>query len=144
VIRTVYCPSEEKIPEAEELAAKHSLSITVGESESMQGLDFDRNSVSVVYIPTIHLFSMASKSIHKGFTQAFDYMCDFVDFKKSPPSVVISREDGTSDFITVTPSYLESHIARFTTRIEEAGVYSAEIMVDGIKFAETEPFEVTE
>lgn len=142
MIRTVYCPSEDFLKEAAELADRHSLSITVGESESMTDLEFDRNSVCVVYIPTIHALSLGSKEIPCGFTQAFEYMCDYVDFKKSAPVIEIRKEGSDSVELSIEPSYMESHISRFTVRIVEPGKYYGSVVIDGLVFAETEMFEV--
>ena len=146
MIRSVYCPSEDLIKEAEELAAKHALPITIGESESMSGLEFDRNSVCVVHIPTIHVFGISSSQIPAGLTQSFSYMCDYVDMKMNgfEPTILVEYGEEFSKSVSVEPYYLESHIAKFTHRFYEIGVHRVSVFVGKEVYAKDYFFEVTE
>ncbi len=144
MIRTVYCPSEEKIAEAEELAEKHALSITVGESESISEIEFDRNVVQVLQVPTIHVFGVSSPVIHAGLTQSFSYICDYVDFKEEGfiPTILVEFGEDFSESLRLEPKYLESHIAKYSHRFDSLGTHKASVFVNSEICAKDFFFEV--
>jgi len=146
VIRSVYCPSEEFLEEAQSLAEKYSLSITVGRSESMESIDFDETGVCIVHIPTIHVFHISSSTLPVGLMQAFSYMCDYVDFKKdgNTPILKVRHGHNFSEEIEIQPSYMESHIAKYSHRFSSVGVHDVSIVVAGEEYVKNYTFEVTE
>lgn len=146
MIRSVYCPSTDFIEEAEVLAEKHSLPITIGRSESMDGLDFDDKSVCIVHIPTIHIFDISSPSLPVGLMQSFRYTCDYVDFKKenNTPILKVKYGNNFSEEMLIEPSYLESHIAKYSHRFSSIGVHDVSIVVNGEEYVKNYTFEVTE
>ena len=146
MIRSVYCPSEDFLEEAKVLAEKHSLPITVGRAESMNGLDFDETSVCIVHIPTIHIFDVSSPKLPVGLMQAFRYTCDYVDFKKENniPTLRVRYGDEFSEEVIIQPSYLESHIAKYSHRFSSTGVHDVSVIINGEEYVKNYTFEVTE
>lgn len=146
MIRSVYCPSEEFLEEAQSLAEKNSLSITIGRSESMENIDFDETRVCIVHIPTIHIFNISSPTLPIGLMQAFGYTCDYIDFKKdgNTPILKVRYGHNFSEEIKIQPFYLESHIAKYSHRFSSAGIHDVSIVVAGEEYVKNYTFEVTE
>lgn len=56
--RVVFCPSNDLMAEAKEMAALWQVPVQVGDSGRTSNLKFDRSEVTVVNIPTIQRFEM--------------------------------------------------------------------------------------
>ena len=56
--RVVFCPSDEHLAEAEEMAVLWRVPVQHGDSALTSTLEFDRTAVGIVNIPTIQRFDM--------------------------------------------------------------------------------------
>lgn len=61
--RICYCPSEEEIEKAEELAEPWGIPIQVGDSEKTSVLEFDRSLTQILQVPTRQYLHLSSANL---------------------------------------------------------------------------------
>ena len=81
--RYVYCPSDDHIASAEELAIKTGLPILIGDSEGSVDVDFNRHTVSVIKIPERKELSMLYEDVPVGFHQSIRYVNEYKTLKNN-------------------------------------------------------------
>ena len=75
--RICYCPSEEHLEEAQALAEPWGVHIQTGESQATEPLEFDRELVQILNIPTEQHFAVSSGTLRPYETLACNYVDEF-------------------------------------------------------------------
>lgn len=117
--RVIYCPTEEFLSEANDLAKNSKLPINVGEFEELVNLDFDRDIVQVLEVPEKKQTSYL-KEVKNGFHQKINYLNDFVVFDKNFYILINDKK--------YFPIIIEKHKLKFVIEETENGIKSAKII----------------
>lgn len=129
MIRSVYCPSEDRLNEATELADNLKLPIVVGNCSNIAEVEFDRDSVCVISIPDKHFLSVTSDEVRANFSQIIDYTNDFVDLRKGNLSILVDNDP-------LEFQMLEQHRARCFHRSSLLGEHLITVTIDDTVMAE--------
>jgi len=120
--RYIYCPEEQFLEEATELAKKVNLPILIGENKDSEKLNFDRNLISVIKIPENKSLRTLYEKVPLGFHQSIHYINEFKELKNN-----------TKLFINKTlvkPLYEEMHAIKYNFLCQKIGDYSCIIVVN--------------
>lgn len=117
--RVIYCPTEDLLSEANDLAKNSQLPINVGEFEELVDLDFDRGIVQVLEVPETKQTSYL-KDVKNGFHQKINYLNDFVVFNKDFYILINDKK--------YFPIIIEKHKLKFVIEETQIGVKSAKII----------------
>jgi hypothetical protein len=127
--RVIYCPAEDLLSEANDLAKNCQLPINVGEFEELSNLDFDRGFVQVLEVPEIKQTSYL-KEVENGFHQKINYLNDFVVFNKDFYILINDKK--------YFPIIIEKHKLKFVIEETQIGIKSAKIIGNKEKIEEFE------
>jgi len=75
--RLCYSPTEEKLAEAEVLAEQWGIAVQIGDSQRTAGLDFDRDLVQVLQIPTEQHLILTERKVRVNQSVALQYVDEF-------------------------------------------------------------------
>jgi hypothetical protein len=75
--RICYCPSEDHLEEAEQLAAPWGVHVQMGESDLTKPFEFDREKAQMLVIPTEQHFKVSSAYLKPYETLACNYLDEF-------------------------------------------------------------------
>jgi len=75
--RICYCPSDDLVEEAMELALPWGIHVQTGESQATEALDFDRDKVQILNIPIEQHFKISDPVIRPYQTLACNYVDEF-------------------------------------------------------------------
>jgi hypothetical protein len=117
--RIIFCPNEDFVDEATELSKRTLLQIQIGESQTTENINFNREIVSVVSIPSKNQVVYKS-SVENSFHQIVNYHNDFILFDDS---VHIKSMNNS-----IYPIVLEKHYARFAYVCNSHGRNSFDIV----------------
>lgn len=123
--RYVYCPSEEFLDEANNLAKKVSLSIMVGDNDHSTNLSFDRSKVSVIKIPERQDVFISNSTIKLGFHQSIKYTNEYKVLKNNIELYVNNKK--------IPSFYEELHVVKFNFLCTEIGEHSCIINISNKK-----------
>jgi hypothetical protein len=79
--RICYSPSEDELSDAETLAEGWGVSIQVGESQRTAALDFDRDLVQILQIPTEQYLDVDPKKVRINQCVSLKYVDEFTNVK---------------------------------------------------------------
>jgi hypothetical protein len=123
--RYVYCPSDDHIASAEELAIKTGLPILIGDSQESTDVDFNRYTVSVIKIPEKKDLSLLYTEAPIGFHQCIRYINEYKTLKNNI-KLLINNE-------SIKPIYEEMHTVRYNYLCQTSGEHLCSILVDDNK-----------
>jgi len=123
--RYVYCPSDDHIASAEELAIKTGLPILIGDSEGSVDVDFNRHTVSVIKIPEKKDLNMLYTEAPIGFHQSIRYINEYKVLKNNI-KLLINNE-------LIKPLYEEKHAVRYNFLCQTSGEHFCSIFVNDSK-----------
>lgn len=123
--RYIYCPNDDSLDEATELAKKISIPILIGDNKDSKNIDFDRNSISVIKIPENRNISLLYDDVPVGFHQSIKYTNEFKDLKNNTKMII-------NDTL-ISPLYEEMHVIKYNYLCNEIGQYSCTIIIDNKK-----------
>jgi hypothetical protein len=123
--RYVYCPSNDHIASAEELAIKTNLPILIGDSEESRDVVFDRGTVSIIKIPEKKDLIILYKEVPIGFHQCIRYINEYKTLKNNI-KLLINNE-------LIKPLYEENHAVRYNFLCQTSGEHSCSISVNDSK-----------
>lgn len=137
-MRLVYCPSEDMLAEAEQLAKNCGVPIVIGDNAFTSNLDFDRSVVQVVsapgndslgYLPNAivamcHEIKFQSAKI----TDLAEAICIYTLYSDSDSATA-------GDELTFAPYMHERSYVRFLNRIPSTGVWGFRINLHGSDLA---------
>lgn len=135
--RVVFCPSEDKIDEAIELAKEWVLPIQIGDSDRTKELSFDREKVTVIVIPINNYFMPFPALIKPYQPMTVDYYNDFVDC--STLEFIISTEQNI--VMQALPMHVilyDKHHASLPLFLDSEGHYKISVRLDGEQIAALE------
>ena len=125
--RLVFCPVDGDLEKAEALGEEYRLPVLVGDNESTKNLDFDRNEIQVVFIPTIQKIIVRPTICSVGQTVKIEYIDEF-----DPLDDVLFKIVAPSGHTEVRKTFLtglkECIALKFRTL--EVGKYFGEIFDD--------------
>lgn len=75
--RLCYSPTEDKLPEAEVLAKEWGVAVQTGDSQRTLGLDFDRDLVQILQIPTEQHLDLSERKVRVNQCVALKYVDEF-------------------------------------------------------------------
>ncbi len=75
--RICYCPSEEEIKQAEELAEPWGIPIQIGDSEKTSVLEFDRSLTQILQVPTRQYLHLSSANLRVNTALLVNYKDEF-------------------------------------------------------------------
>lgn len=122
--RVVFCPSDETMHEAEELARKVQLPILLGRNERLSDVEFDDSVVSVVSVPVDRYAVYQELVPEVGAPQVVVYVDDYEDLTEA---VLRVDHDGLTELHN--PIEQEKHMVRFAFRTAMNGVHNMSIVV---------------
>jgi hypothetical protein len=79
--RLCYSPTEDKLAEAEKLAEEWGITVQIGDSQRTEALDFDRDLVQVLQIPTEQYLALTERKVRVNQTVALTYVDEFSNVK---------------------------------------------------------------
>ncbi len=110
--RSIYCPDNSLLEEAEKVSKFSNLPILIGDCQDSMNLQFDRTKVQVISIPDIYnLFY--EKNVKKNFHQVISYYNDYKYFTK----YIHLNISG----VKVKPHILEKHFVKFIYTTDKLG-----------------------
>ena len=123
--RYIYCPDDNSLNEATELAKKIGIPILIGDNKDSKNINFDRSSVCVIKIPENKSISLLYNDVPAGFHQSVKYTNEFKNLKNNTNMFINN--------ILIKPLYEEMHVVKYNYLCDEIGQYSCTIMVDNEK-----------
>ena len=75
--RLCYSPTEDELPEAEVLAEPWGVAVQIGDSQRTSELDFDRDLVQILQIPTEQYLSVTERKVRVNQCVALKYVDEF-------------------------------------------------------------------
>jgi len=123
--RYIYCPNDDLLDKATELAKKISIPILIGDNKDSKNIDFNRNFISVIKIPENRNISLLYNDVPVGFHQSIKYTNEFKDLKNNTKMII-------NDTL-ISPLYEEMHVIKYNYLCNEIGQYSCTIMIDNKK-----------
>lgn len=129
--RVVYCPSEDSLDEAKQMARSVLLPIVIGESDRTSKLTFDKSVVSVIEIPRIRRFGIANPEVLLGMHQLIYVIDEFCGDNIGAYSV-------RSGNLEVSKMYTEKYTAKWSLVASNQGLNTADIFYDDEKVASIE------
>lgn len=136
--RVIYYPDASFLQEADRLSRMWNLPLQEGDSPRTEDLEFPRNEVCVLSVPTDKEFQISSASFLAGSNVVIKYINDFTPCKH----LKLILESGNYKTI-VSPFYAEKHILSFKFRPPIAGKYEA-LIVDHDIMVDKQFFEIRE
>ena len=121
--RICYCPSEEHMEEAEELATPWGVHIQLGESDRTEPFEFDRSKTQILNLPTEQHFAISAGRIKPYETIACNYVDEFSLVNNV--NLVYENDDG---FTEVAPMHFgDPHFIGWRFRFPSPGDYKVRI-----------------
>lgn len=110
--RVIFCPDESFIPEAEILAKKNNLPISIGLFEEIKNLSFDQEKIQILEVPeknNLFYFQTCSNHFHTNIW----YENDFITLKNK---IVLNIDN-----VEFQPVLAEKHKVHFLILEKEIG-----------------------
>lgn len=136
--RTIYAPSIDHLEEAQKLAENTNISITVGDCEAFNGLDFDRNLVQLLLVPKEKYVEFMDK-VRVHYTYRVNYVNEWIQMNRTAYCKVINKNN--NNFYNIKPLVIERNCIKFIFRPFEIGSHIFQLYVDDQK-CEERSFEV--
>lgn len=128
--RVIYYPDASFLEEADQLSKIWNLPLQEGDSPRTEDLEFPRDEVCVLSVPTDKEFQITSASFIAGSNVVIKYTNDYTPCKHF--KLILESENYKT---IVSPFFAEKHVVSFKFRPPIAGKYEAliinhDIMVD--------------
>ncbi len=111
--RICYSPSENDLPEAEELANAWGCEVQTGDSQRTTALEFDRDKVQILQIPTEQYLNVSHGAIHVNQTIQIKYVDEFTRVDSIRLEYTLGGFTTEVSPLYVSPPHLRDYRIRF-------------------------------
>jgi hypothetical protein len=136
--RVIYYPNPSFSEEAERLSRIWNLPLQEGDSPRTEDLEFPRDEVCVLSVPTDKQFQISSASFVAGSNVVIKYINDYTPCKHF--KLALENQNYKT---LISPFFAEKHIVSFKFRPPIAGKYEA-LIIDHDIMIDKEFFEIKE